>query len=93
MPSSFWTGYLLKLAIVAVALGALYLLGRRLRRTKLFAPANRCLQVIESVMLSPHAGVYVVRAGTRYFLLGVGSGGVTPLAELTSGEVAPEPRR
>lgn len=90
---SFWVGYLLKLAIVALALGALYVIGRGLRQARLFAPSNRCLRVIESVMLTPHAAVCVLRVGMRYFMLGAGSAGVAMLAELTAADIIPEAKR
>jgi flagellar biogenesis protein FliO len=86
-------GYLIKVAIVGMVLAALYLLGRALRKTRLLAQSNRRLCVIESLMLSPHAAVYVLRAGTRYFLVGAGSAGVARLAELTLAEVTPEAKR
>jgi flagellar biosynthetic protein FliO len=86
MPWSFWSGYLEKLALVALVLCALYLLVRRLRQTPLFAREDRCLKLLESLMLSQHATLHVVCAGTRYFLIGSTAGGVTKLAELASSD-------
>jgi flagellar biogenesis protein FliO len=84
MPWSFWNGYLEKLAIVVLVLCALYLLGRRLRQTPLFARQDRCLRLLESLLISQHATLHVVCAGTRYFLIGSTSGGVTKIAELAA---------
>ena len=83
MAGGFWTAYVARLAIVAVALILLYAVARRLQSTQLFARRTRRLELLESAMLSPHAALHVVRAGARYFLIGSASGGVTRLAELT----------
>ena len=80
MPWSFWAGYLAKLTLVALVLAAIYVLARWLRRTHFFARDDPFVSVIESTALSPHASLYVVRAGSRYFL--IGTGGVCVLAEL-----------
>jgi hypothetical protein len=97
MPWSFWASYIAKLAIVGVALGALYMIACRLRRTRIFAcGAGRCVSVIESTMLSQHAAVHLLRAGTRYFLVGSASAGICMLVELAPADLAPaggEPTR
>jgi flagellar biogenesis protein FliO len=84
---SFWIAYGGKLAIVAVVLVVLYLLGRRLRDARAFGSTNRCVSVIESTALSQNAAVHVLRAGTRYFLVGASSSGVVKLAELGADEL------
>jgi flagellar biogenesis protein FliO len=88
MPWSFWAGYFEKLAILALVLVAIYLVGRKLRQSRLFAPAGRRVRLLESVMLSQHAALYVVRVGTRHFLIGSTAGGVSALAELGEAEVS-----
>jgi flagellar protein FliO/FliZ len=84
---SFWIAYGGKLAIVAVVLVVLYLFGRRLRDARAFGSTNRCVSVIESTALSQNAAVHVLRAGTRYFLVGASSSGVVKLAELGADEL------
>lgn len=83
---SFWTAYLVKLAITAVVLAALYLAGRRLRAMRPFSGRGRCLTVVETTALSPHAALHVVEIGSRRFLLGSAAGGISSLAELTEAE-------
>lgn len=82
MPWNFWAGYLEKLAIVALLLGAIYAVARALRQTRFFGRAGRRVSLIEAVMLSQHAAVYLVRVGARYFLLGGTPAAVSLLAEL-----------
>lgn len=87
MAWTFWASYLERLAIVALVLGALYVIARKLRQTRLFARPGRRLSLLESMMLSQHAALYVVRVGTRYFLIGSGTGGVTKLTELEESQI------
>jgi flagellar biogenesis protein FliO len=87
MPASFWAGYLVKLAIVALILGALYLAGRKLRQGRLFVGTDRRLRVLETRMLSPYAAIYLLGVGTRYFLIGSSNAGVAKLAEVTAAEL------
>jgi flagellar biogenesis protein FliO len=86
MPWSFWAGYLAKLTLVALALAIIYVLARWLRRTRFFERGDRFLNVVESAALSQHAALYLVRAGSRYFLIGTG---VSMLAEVTGAEDEP----
>jgi flagellar biosynthetic protein FliO len=81
MAPGFWANYFERLAIVALVLAALYIIGRTLRTSRFFA-RSRDLSVVESRMLSPHAALHIVRVGRRYFLIGSGSNGVTRLADL-----------
>jgi flagellar biogenesis protein FliO len=83
MPVAFWGAYAVRLAILALVLGALYLLARRLRDTKLFARRGRRVDVLESAMLSQHAALHLVRVDARYFLIGSAAAGVTRIAELS----------
>jgi flagellar biogenesis protein FliO len=86
MAWAFWGGYVERLAVVASVLAAVYLLARRLRGTKFFTGRARCVNVIESTMLSQHAALHVVRVGKRCFLIGSAAGGVSTLAELNAQE-------
>jgi flagellar biogenesis protein FliO len=79
MPWSFWAEYLAKLTFVALALAVIYVLARWLRRTRFFERGDRLVNVVESAALSQHAALYLVRAGSRYFLIGTG---VSMLAEV-----------
>ncbi len=87
MPSGFWAGYVEKLAIVALLLAALYFAAAVVRRTRFFARPGRRVALLESLALSQHAALYVVRAGPRYFLIGSTSGGLSTLAELAPSDV------
>jgi flagellar biogenesis protein FliO len=88
MPWSFWEAYALKLAILALVLTALYALARRVKGVRFFARGvDRHVTVIESTMLSQHAGVYLLRVGRRYLLIGGGNAGLFKLAEFSPGEL------
>ncbi len=91
MTWSFWAAYLEKLAIVALALVALYVAALRLGQTRLFARSGRCVRVLESMPLSQQTSLYVVRVGSRYFLIGSATGGIWALAELAEAELRPPP--
>ncbi len=91
MTWSFWAAYLEKLAIVALVLAALYVAAHRLRQTRLFARPGRCVRLLESMALSQQTALYVVKVGSRYFLIGSATGGIWALAELTEAELRPAP--
>jgi flagellar biogenesis protein FliO len=93
MPPSFWAAYVEKLAIVAVVLTTLYVVARSLRQLRFFARAGRSLSLVDSLMLSQHAALHVVRAGARYFLVGSAAAGLSTLAELTPGDVEEAAKR
>ena len=82
MPSNFWVLYADKLAIVGFVLAALFFAARRLRQMRFFPRSGRLVNVIESTMLSQHAALHVITAGSRRFLIGSAAGGVTRIAEL-----------
>ena len=88
MPWSFWAGYLEKLGVIALVLLALYVVAGRLRQTRYFARSGRALTLLESMMLSQHAALHVVRVGSRYFLIGSAAGGVCALTELAESDAA-----
>jgi flagellar biogenesis protein FliO len=79
---SFWASYLAKLAVVGLMLAVLYAVARALRHTRFFALRSRRVRVLESLMLSQHCAIHLVRVDTRCFLLGSGTAGVTRLAEI-----------
>jgi flagellar biogenesis protein FliO len=86
--SSFLLNYLLALVVVALMLGGLYAIVRGLARGRVLSSADRRLvTVLESTMLSQHGAVHVVKAGSRYLLIGGGNGHVTTLGELPAEEV------
>ena len=88
MPWSFWAGYLLKLGIVGALLAALYAAACALRRLRFFAnPADRRIRVLETTVLSQHAAIYLLKVGTRYFLVGTAGATVAKLAELAASEL------
>ena len=82
MPWIFWKNYALALATVTLVLVVLQLFARRLACSRAFGSANRLVAVVESIALSQHASVHVVKAGSRYFLVGVSTGAISALAEI-----------
>lgn len=88
MSFSFWTQYALALAVVGLMLVGVYVIMQGLRRGRVFGSAGRRLiTVLESTMLSQHTAVHVVKAGSRYLLIGASNGAVVTLAELPTEEV------
>ncbi|HEV3091058.1 MAG TPA: flagellar biosynthetic protein FliO [Candidatus Cybelea sp.] len=87
MPPAFWAAYALKLGLAAAVLALLYVLAQRLRAGSLPRRAHRCVEVVESAMLSPQAAVHLLRVGKRYVLVGRSANAICALAELTPGEL------
>lgn len=88
MPWNFWAAYLLKLGIVGLLLAAAYAAAHALRRLRFFvARVDRRLGVLETVVLSQHATVHLLRVGTRYFLVGTAGATIATLAELAATEL------
>ncbi|HEV7180460.1 MAG TPA: flagellar biosynthetic protein FliO [Candidatus Baltobacteraceae bacterium] len=89
MSTAFWLQYTGALLVVALMLGGLYAIVRGLARGRVLASADRRLtSVLESTVLSQHAAIHVVKAGSRYLLLGASNGGgVTTLGELPAEDV------
>ena len=80
---SFWTNYVLALALVAIVLAVLAFVGRFLKRAAWNAHAGgRYVAVVESAMLSPHASLHVVKTGRRYLLIGVSNASICGLTEI-----------
>jgi flagellar biogenesis protein FliO len=68
----------------------LYLIVRVLAQGRLVTFArSRLITVVESTFLSQHTSVHVVKVGSRYYLVGGGSGHVALISELPSDDVAP----
>ncbi len=68
----------------------LYAVVRGLTRGRLLAAADkRLVGVVESTFVSQNTTLHVVKAGSKFFLVGGGSGHLTTLAELPSDEVEP----
>lgn len=88
MTASFWAAYVEKLAIVALVLAGLYALARGLRSARFFARSGRRVSLMETTMLSQHAALHVVRAGSRHFLIGSAAGGVSRIAELDASDAS-----
>ena len=86
MPPSFWAAYLLRLGLAALAIAALYALARRLRNLSLERTSSRCVSVVETTVLSPHATLHLLRVGRRHLL--VGSGSLCVIGEVEESEVA-----
>src|SRR5581483_348103 len=80
LSASFWSAYLWRLGAVALALALLYAAARRLRNLRLSGGRGRCVTVVETTVLSPHAALHLLRVGARYLLLG--SGNVRPIGEV-----------
>ncbi|MEO6835029.1 MAG: flagellar biosynthetic protein FliO [Candidatus Tumulicola sp.] len=83
MSWSFWTNYVLALAIVALVLGALFAIARVVTRRRTFGSTNRrFVTVLESTALSQQTFLHLVKAGNRYLLIGASGANVSTLAEV-----------
>lgn len=88
MSAGFLFNYVVALVVVALMLGGLYAIVRGLARGRVLVSADRRLvTVLESTMLSQHGSVHVVKAGSKYLLLGGGNGHIATLGELPAEEV------
>lgn len=79
---------------LALLLGALYFVRPLLKKTKWGGSATNGtgLDIVGRVYLGPKAGLCLVQAEGRKFLVGVGADGVRLLAELGTAPVEPSPR-
>ena len=85
MTTEFWTAYAVKLGVLALVLGALYAIARRLRHAGLFRrDARRCIDVVETAMLTPQVSLHLVRVGKRHVLVGATSSSARSLVRWTS---------
>ncbi|MEO9264565.1 MAG: flagellar biosynthetic protein FliO [Candidatus Baltobacteraceae bacterium] len=89
MSTGFWLQYFVALVVVALMLGGLYAVTRGLARGRVLSSADRRLvTVLESTVLTQHTAVHVIKAGSRYLMLGASNnGGVNTLGELPPEEV------
>lgn len=88
MTAGFWGQYLLALAVVGLMLFGLYAIVRGLTRGRLLAAnEKRLVGVVDSALVSQNTSVHVVKAGSRYLLVGGGSGHLAALGELSPDEV------
>src|ERR1700756_3257386 len=88
MSQNFWFNYFIALVVVALLLTGLYAIVRGLARGRVLVSADRRLvTVLESTVLSQHAAVHAVKAGSRYLLVGATNGSLATLAELPREEV------
>jgi hypothetical protein len=85
MPLSFWGAYLVKLVVLGALLTAFYVAALWLKGG--FRRGRRHVDLIESTMLSPHAGVHLLRVGSSYLLIGGGTAGLAKLAEFKADEL------
>lgn len=91
MSGGFWVQYVMAMVVVILMLLGLWMISRGLARGRMLGSTSRRLvTVLESTMLSQHAGIFVVKAGERYLLLGGGKdGSVSNLGELPVAEIEP----
>ena len=88
MTAAFWTQYLVALAVVGLMLVGLYGLVRGLTRGRMLAATDkRLVGVVDSAIVSQNTTVHVVKAGSKYLLVGGGSGHLSALGELPAEEV------
>lgn len=67
----FWLRYGLALLVLTAMLGGFAALGRALRRFRL-SPRARRIEAVESIMLSSHAALHIVRVDSQELLVGTG---------------------
>ncbi len=88
MSAGFWGQYVLVLAIVGLMLLGLYAIVRGLTRGRILsAGGKRLVGVVDSIALSQNTTLHVVKAGSKYLILGGGSGHVSTLGEIPSEDV------
>lgn len=90
-PTVDFTWLFLKMMVVLIVMciAAVLVLKFLAPRSKLFQrmTQGQHLHVLSRASLGARQYIWLVRVGTRYFLLGAGHGGVTALAELTEKDV------
>ena len=85
--SSSFAGAALQATLALVAVSALAALVLRLVRHRFVSPGP-ALRVVSRLGLEPRRTLYLVEAGGKFLLVGVGDGPMTVLAELPRDEVA-----
>jgi flagellar biogenesis protein FliO len=86
--AAFWAQYLFALGVVALMLFGLYAVVRGLTRGRLLAANDkRLVGVVDTAIVSQNTSIHVVKAGSKYLLVGGGSGHLNALGELSADEV------
>ncbi|MGR4064512.1 MAG: flagellar biosynthetic protein FliO [Vulcanimicrobiaceae bacterium] len=87
MNASFWLQYGFALAVVGLVLLGLHAAVKFVAaRAGVVTNAQRTVEVIESVAFTPCAQLHVVRAGSRYVLVGTTRDSIAYLGEIPNGE-------
>jgi len=77
-------------ALIALMLVGLTYAVRMVNRGRIVASGGkRLMTIVESIPVSQHSAVHVVKVGDRYYLVGGGSAGVTHIADVPSDVVEP----
>lgn len=88
MGSHFLFSYVLALVVVALMLCGLYAVVRGVSRGRtLGSSEKRLVGVVTSTYVSQNTTIHVVRAGSKYLLIGGGSGQLRALGEIPAEEV------
>lgn len=82
------TQYFLALIVVGLMLFGLYAVARGLTRGRLLSmTSKRLVGVVDTAIVSQNTSIHVVKAGSKYLLVGGGSGHLSALGELSAEEV------
>ena len=88
MTAGFWAQYLFALVVVGLMLFGLYAVVRGLTRGRLLAANDgRLVGVVDTAVVSQNTSIHVVKAGSKYLLVGGGGGRLSALGELPAEEV------
>jgi flagellar biogenesis protein FliO len=88
MGSHFLFSYVLALVVVGLMLFGLYAVVRGVSRGRtLGSPEKRLVGVVSSTYVSQNTTIHVVKAGSKYLLVGGGSGQLRALGEIPAHEV------
>ncbi|MEO7040077.1 MAG: flagellar biosynthetic protein FliO [Candidatus Elarobacter sp.] len=86
----FYLNLIWAFALIALMLVGLTYAVRLVNRGRIVAASgNRLVTIVESVAVSQHSAVHVVKVGDRYYLVGGGSAGVTHIADVPPDVVEP----
>lgn len=88
MGAHFLFSYVLALVVVGLMLFGLYAVVRGVSRGRtLGSPERRIVRVVASAYVSQNTTIHVVKAGSKYLLVGGGAGQLRPLGEIPAEEV------
>ena len=86
---AFWQSYAVALIVVGLMLYGLHAVARVIARGRLRSQVDtRLIAVVTSTYVSQNTAVSLVKAGSRYLLIGGGNGHLQTLCELPADEVA-----